>query len=261
MVGTGSDNQPSACPIQESPQDFCFIAQFLVRLIARITLRFRLLRPPRMCWEFFEDWATLVDSTLDLAIVPAISIPRVRPLVRPVSGYLDFPTRKVMSGICNDRAGAVASSTLRSISCAGLSASAIFVRSRITLRRPCLATFGSCVIRQKLLVPLLGDVNSMARSDGSILRANSRDCVGVIPLCKKLGRALPDLCAPSDVVFKIPGVWRSFDGRNPVRSARSQSSKIVRDDACELDGNVNIATGSLAMFGLPVGPGPVMGRS
>ena len=117
-----------------------------------------------------------------------------------------------MSGICSACAGAVLSSTLRSLPCAGLSASASLVSSRITLWRPAFTTFGSCVTHQKLLLSRLDSDNSRERSKGSINRARSRACVGVIPRGKKLGRALPDRCAPAAVVFKIAGKWRNFEG-------------------------------------------------
>ena len=145
-------------------------------------------------------------------MLPAIFIPRVRSLARVVSGYLNFSTRNVMSGMCRACAGAVGFSTPRSLSCAGCSLKAIFVNSRITLWRPDLTNFGSCVTRRKLLLSRVESVSSRARSNGSISRASSRACDGVIPLGRKLGRAPPERCAPDAVVLSIAGRCRNFDG-------------------------------------------------
>ena len=82
-----------------------------------------------------------------------------------------------------------------------------------------------------------------------------------MPRGMTLGRVVPDLCAPSDVVFSMAGRRRSRDGRNTVRSARSQSFTIIRDATCEFVGSANtvvfaVAQGvacSFAFSGCPVG--------
>ena len=142
------------------------------------------------------------------------------------------------------RAGEAVSNTPKSFSCMGFSFADILVSSRITLRLPVFTVFCSFVIRRKFSLSRADSESSIARSNGPTSLACSRAFLAKFPIAKYLGRGPPDLWPPAAV----------FDGWKSFRSVRSQSFKIIWDDTCKLDGNVNTVAGALTMSRQPVGP-------